>query len=233
MTKYLVFSIILCVVGFLSWKRCDISDIIPPPIASTVNSIFYTIPDNSNAEYIEKLLGDLSKLNSQNLELKRKIIELSNTPDYPEYKNITARISLQPVFSFPEFLFIDKGKDEGVEKFSIVLSSGYVVGRISEVNKKSSKVVTVFSPTFYIDVIFERTGERAILAGRGDGNMELIRTLSGVDVYKNEDTALTSGVNFYDPFGIPVGKRSGKNVKVFIQTSKLLYVSVLSPALPK
>lgn len=119
--------------------------------------------------------------------------------------NVVKILSMQ-YDSFPEKVIISAGARDGVEKYSLVLKDGFLFGRVVDVGMESSEVITVFSPMFYVDVLFLGTGNRAILQGDQSGRMKIFATYGSIDFEKIPQNTLlvTAGTKNNSPFGLPV-----------------------------
>lgn len=140
---------------------------------------------------------------------------------------IVARISETPPLLFPSIIRINKGREDGMEEGMAVSVGNELFGRVIKAEKKSSLVMTFWSNSFYVDVSFRRSKERAILRGDGRGKLEIVRTLKGLSIPEG-DVALTSGATGKDPKGFIVGQKVGKKVVPKADISKVLYVSVIT-----
>ena len=99
---------------------------------------------------------------------------------------------------------IDVGSDMGVRKNDPVLTPSGVIGRISNVDKKSSIVQLISDPDFRIGVRFLPSGATGILRWRAN-NICDVR-----EVYKNSeikvgDRVITSGLSDIFPADLPIG----------------------------
>ena len=103
---------------------------------------------------------------------------------------------------FSTQLNISKGSNDGVEPGQIVIDSSGLLGQVTSVAPTHSEIAPLTNSKQIIPVMVERTGDRALLYGTGDG-VEL-RYLSGSVPLQPKDRLVTSGLDdVYTP-GIPV-----------------------------
>ena len=148
-------------------------------------------------------------------------------------KNLRVKIIVSRVFpvspdKFPEEFIILSGKNEGVKKYSLVMKDGFLFGRVVDVFDRESRVISIFSPQFFVDSVFVSSGVRAILRGNENGFMNVFASLGPIE-YADGDIALTSGSKFSLPEGIKIGRLYGEKIRVFASVENLVYVSVVVP----
>lgn len=164
----------------------------------------------------------------QNFLLKNQLEGVLNLEFLKEKVKLRVyRVSSVPQDSFPENLFIDGGLKDGVEKYSFVLKDGFVFGRVVDVGPEMSKVITVFSPLFYVDVVFWGVGVRAILQGDTSGKMKVFATYGNVELNNipANTVILTAGSKNNSPFGLPVAYVSSDgSIYAFADTENLIYL---------
>ena len=84
----------------------------------------------------------LSGLESENKELK-KALKLQET--LTDYQTVAANVITREPSSWNDTLVIDSGSKDGLTTGMIVMANGGVVGRVTQVNKNSSKVALLSS----------------------------------------------------------------------------------------
>lgn len=129
---------------------------------------------------IGSLVEENTLLKSENQGLRNEINRITAKADNLEENYIPAKVfSLYP-FNTKSRLYINSGSYLGVNKNEAVLLDGEViVGKISNVNQKTSEVITLFDPSFSLPV---RIGSQEI-----DGLLEggLSPKISFVDKTKS------------------------------------------------
>ena len=99
---------------------------------------------------------------------------------------------------------IDKGRRNGVRALWPVLSPEGLVGKISEVDEKSSLVRLFTSSGFSMGGMVRESGEEGIVRARGSGRL----VLEGLNLrtsVKAGDRVVSSGLGGVFPAGIPIG----------------------------
>ncbi len=102
-------------------------------------------------------------------------------------------------------IIIDKGTSDGIERNLPVVNSDGIIGRIIQNSSHYSKALLIIDRNSSVDSVVQRTRDRGILEGRGDGNCEL-RYFSKNDDVKSGDTIISSGLGGIFPKGLPLGK---------------------------
>lgn len=146
----------------------------------------------------------------ENAELKS---ELKLKHSMTDYSTISAAVITRSPSSWQKQLVINKGQTSGIRKNMPVMSSGGLVGRVSEVNKTNSKVELLSntgegSNRFAIQV--DGTGGKTIngiITGYDSDTNRLImgQVTSKAKVKKNSKIT-TSGMGGVTPKGLYVGK---------------------------
>lgn len=165
----------------------------------------------------EALEKENEELNKQNLELMltqeelAQLEELSGAFDFVPYAGngqaVAGQIvSLDNSNMFKTFV-IDVGTDKGIQVNQIVVDGNGLVGRIREVGKTWSKVVSIIDENNNISFQVLRNGAtQGVLNGNGAGKLEGYLLDSEAKVVAG-DVLVTSGVGLY-PQGIRIGKVS-------------------------
>lgn len=108
---------------------------------------------------------------------------------------------------FSQRITLDQGGGAGVRAGLAVVDAEGLVGQVSRVYPGSSEVTLVSSPDHLTPVLIERTGQRGLAAGSGQGQMELRYMPAQTDIQAG-DRLLTSGIDRVYPAGIPVARVS-------------------------
>jgi len=106
---------------------------------------------------------------------------------------------------FAQRLLLDRGAAAGLRSGLPVVDADGLVGQIQRVYPGSSEVTLVSSPGQLTPVQIERTAQRGLAAGSGQGGLELRYMPSHTDV-RVGDRLLTSGIDGVYPSGIPVAR---------------------------
>jgi rod shape-determining protein MreC len=99
---------------------------------------------------------------------------------------------------------ISGGSKDGIKKHQAVISSEGLIGRVIEVGANSSRVLLLADSNSHIPVVGERGRQKAMLSGRGRGEMALKYVERG-DQFAVGERLVTSGDGGLLPPGILVG----------------------------
>jgi len=161
----------------------------------------------------------------------QRLRELSNlVPDpLPDY--ITGRVVADTGGVFARSLLVVAGARDGARKGQVVIAAEGLVGRLSEVGNRSSRVLLLTDINSRVPVILEETRARAILVGTNDNRPELafLKAKTGISP---GDRIVTSGVAGAFPPGIPVGVVASVDdghirVELFIEEGRLELLRIL------
>ena len=108
---------------------------------------------------------------------------------------------------FSQRITLDQGAGTGLRSGLPVVDAEGLVGQLSRVYPGSSDVTLVSSPDHLTPVVVERTGQRGLAAGSGQGQLELRYMPAQTDI-RVGDRLLTSGIDRLYPAGIPVARVS-------------------------
>ena len=170
---------------------------------------------NINKEELENLKSkEISNkiVISENNELKNLI------EDYTLSSNkILAKVIVDHTSPFFRTIIINKGSAEGLELGTNIFDKNYLVGRVIEVNYKSSRVLLLSDLNSSVPVSLVPGNIQAIISGDGK-NLGEIKYIKGnlIEEIKDQSIAYTSGTGSIFKSGIPVGKVKYSENKFFI-----------------
>lgn len=104
---------------------------------------------------------------------------------------------------FAQRITLDQGAASGLRGGLPVVDARGLMGQVTRVYPGSSEVTLVSSPQQLTPVLVERTGQRGLAAGNGQGRLELRYMPAQTDI-RPGDRLLTSGIDRVYPAGIPV-----------------------------
>lgn len=157
------------------------------------------------------LLNEIKRLKF----LKKSISSLNdsiNLDESQKYESIIARVSVRKMSGWWQQISLRKGENQQIKLGSGVIFNGGVVGRIKEVDSKSSEVEFVTNPTFRIVAHFVNDTRPVTFQGNGidfGGMPHGLVTDVPNDIHpaSNEPLILvTSNLGGNFPKGIPIGK---------------------------
>lgn len=245
----IVISIIARLAGNAIAPQSSIVGSLVAPFQKMVTSVSNGIKD------FGKKISDNSTLILENNQLKEQINSLNNT--VAEYEKIKAENEFYKDYleikdAHPDYTFcdatvisrdstdkfeaftIDAGSLSGVSAFDPVITSGGLVGYVSEVGLTTSKVTTLLSSGISIGAIDSRTGDAGVVGGtlefteKGHTRMYNIQRSSSVAI---GDYIVTSGSGVF-PSGLLIGKivnisQEKYNTSLFAELEPFVDVSEL------
>jgi rod shape-determining protein MreC len=136
----------------------------------------------------------------ENARLRRllKIVERGTQPI------VVARLIGSDASGHRRYVTLAAGGSDGVKAGQPVRGPGGLVGRVAEAGGRVSRVLLVSDGGSSVPVRVVRTGQPALVAGRGDGTIDIRSTQLGAPPFRRGDLLVTSGTGGVFPAGIPV-----------------------------
>jgi rod shape-determining protein MreC len=161
----------------------------------------------------------------------QRLRELANLVPDPRPGYITGRVVADTGGVFARSLLVTAGARDGARKGQVVVAAEGLVGRLTEVGNRSSRVLLLTDINSRIPVLMEESRARAILVGTNDNRPELafLKAKTGISP---GDRIVTSGIAGAFPPGIPVGIVASVDeghirVELFIEEGRLELVRIL------
>lgn len=175
-------------------------------------------------------VASIQKIKIENIQLTKAM----NIVTQENSENLKAKLVYQSSSESDYLAVIAAGKNHDLKTGGLVLTGGYLAGRIVTVGNNYSKVSLVNSPNSRIPVKTMSTGIKAILVGKADKGGYLLH-LSGNQLPEIGELIVTSGDGKFYPKDIPVArveKIIGKDVFVSINSdvSNTDFVEIIDPA---
>jgi rod shape-determining protein MreC len=154
---------------------------------------------------------------------------------------VTARVIANSGGAFVRMILINAGAEDRVGRGQAAITGEGLVGRLTEVGDRASRVLLITDLNSRIPVTVEGTHVPAVLAGDNSERPRLLYVPAGNTV-KVGDRIVTSGEGGVFPPGLPIGVVSavdggGARVEPYVELSQLGYVMVvdygLTNALPQ
>jgi len=120
------------------------------------------------------------------------------------YKTLPAQVIGSSGTDQSRVFYIDKGKDEGVDRDMAVITPDGIVGKIRDVFSHSSQVLAINDQSSGAGVILETTRIRGILRGNAAGQPQIEDVIRDQRI-KPGERVLTAGGDEIFPRGLPVG----------------------------
>ncbi|WP_180270703.1 rod shape-determining protein MreC [Sporanaerobium hydrogeniformans] len=224
----IVISSILLIVIFLG-KRYNI-----PVVSTGVNSLLYpfekaffyaTQKVQGVTDYfknVDVLLKENKALKEENQKLSyensilvqyksennslKSLLEMKQL--YRDYEGLGANVIAKDNGNWYKTFKIDKGLNQGITYNGVILANGGLVGRVSEVDLFSSKVLTIIDDRSSVSAKIVRTGDTGILRGDIEMTAEGLCKLEinvESEVVKGDQVVTSHLSSIYYPTGIPIG----------------------------
>ena len=170
---------------------------------------------NTNKNELENLKSkEISSkiIISENKELKNLI------EDYTLSSNkILAKVIVDHMSPFLRTIIINKGSSEGLEIGTNIYDRNYLVGRVIEVNYKSSRVLLLSDLNSSVPISITPGNVQAIVVGDGKNSGEIKYIKDNLAKYiEDQSIAYTSGTGSIFKSGIPVGRVNASENLFFI-----------------
>lgn len=199
-------------------------------------------------DYTEAFLHNKSLIN-ENAELKqeidklkieahenKKLRKLLHMTDVSLAEEMTVRVIANASNPHLKTFTINAGSDHNIEVGQVLVNQNGLIGKVIDVTKNVSKVLSVTDVNFKIPSIFSQSRVKSIVSGMSLSNEKLIPDLMDLDeeIHDNEPV-LTSGEGELIPYGILIGyAQHDENGKLYIKSSvnwdDLEYAQVLKKA---
>jgi rod shape-determining protein MreC len=170
--------------------------------------------------------NQISYLKIENDKLKKVIDDASVF----SYETITSKVLVDKESPFLKSVILNKGFNSGLKKGMPILQGPYFVGRITEVNYLSSRVLLISDLNSKIPVLVEPMGYQAIMSGTGDefALLDFLPKNHQLEVGNLVYTSGTGGIFFS---GIPIGRieliEEKLRVKFFSDLNQLYLINVI------
>ena len=138
----------------------------------------------------------------ENQELKELINDYVSSSD-----KILAKIIVDRDSPFLKSIIINKGSKDNLKIGTNIYDQSYLVGRVIEVNYKTSRVLLLSDLNSNVPVTIAPQNVQAIITGSGDRDAEIKYVKDGIlDKFTEESIVYTSGTGAIFKSGIPIGK---------------------------
>jgi rod shape-determining protein MreC len=215
--------------------RAKILDVAKPAleVSSKVSKkIKSSVPPQSKIEKENRFLYDqIDILKNKLVQLDEFRLENDRLKNLLGFKTKTSSntISAQVIGRDPSnwtsIIYIDKGKEDGIEKYMAVTTDKGLVGRVVEVGGSTAKAMFITDPDSRIGVLVQRTRHDGLLYGTLSRQCQVVYMALDADVWPG-DLIVSSGLGTSIPKGLLVGTVED----VFIDKSGLYQSAVVKPA---
>ena len=164
---------------------------------------------------------------NENKELKELIDDFVKTSE-----KILAKVIVDHQSPFLKSIIINKGSKDEIKIGTNIYDKSYLVGRVIEVNYKTSRVLLLSDLNSNVPVTIAPQNIQAIISGKGDDKGQIKYIKSGLSENFNDQSVIyTSGTGAVFKSGIPIGKLVMKkeqnlewDVEFYSDFSQLKYV---------
>ena len=174
---------------------------------------------------LKKQLSESNYLIIENHRLKN-LLKI-NAVDY--VKKITARILIDAYKDDGSIIYIDVGESNGLKINDIVFNEKGLLGRVSELGKHSSKILTIFDENSIIPVISVETKKSFFVKG-GENKLSLKHIDKKFKLKHGEIIVSTDAAGYFKE-GVMIGRVFKTLNEVFVipfaKKSDSIYVNVL------
>lgn len=138
----------------------------------------------------------------ENKELKELINDYVSSSD-----KLLAKIIVDHESPFLKSIIINKGSKDNIKIGTNIFDQSYLVGRVIEVNYKTSRVLLLSDLNSNVPVTIAPQNIQAIITGNGNNNAQIQYIKDGIsDEFTEKSIVYTSGTGAIFKSGIPVGR---------------------------
>jgi rod shape-determining protein MreC len=155
--------------------------------------------------------------------------QLNFIPD-PDPAFITARVIGDMGTSFGQSMLLAAGSRAGVRKGQAVLAGETLVGYVTTVGERTSRLLLLTDINAHLPVVIESTRTRAILAG-DNRDQPRLNYVAGNPNIQPGDRVVTAASGAAFPAGLPIGvvasTGDGIRIEPFVRRHQLEYVAIV------
>ena len=209
--------------------------IVAKPFQMINESLIYLSEIKDSNKLKKKLIEENTLLKKQLDKNNFLIIEnnrlknLMNIQDVNYVKKITARVLIDAYKDDGSIIYIDVGKQDGLKINDVVFNEKGLIGRVIELGKSSSKVLTIFNQNSIIPVISIDSKKSFFVQGRKD-KLILKHIEKKFDLNHGEYVVSTDAAGYFKE-GIKIGRIFKTLNDVFLipfaTNTDSIYVNVL------
>lgn len=172
-------------------------------------------------DIMKNRLVKLDELGLENVRLR----DLLKFKSQSGNKTISAQVIGRDPSNWTSIIYIDKGSDDGINKYMAVTTDKGLVGRVVEAGSATAMVMFITDPDSRIGVLIQRSRHDGLLYGTLSRQCQAVYLALDADVWPG-DLVLSSGLGSSVPKGLLVGTVED----VFIDKSGLYQSAVVKPA---
>jgi rod shape-determining protein MreC len=168
---------------------------------------------------LSHLQAENEALREQSAELRNQVIllqeaqienetlrrQLSFKSSVPSFRLLSAEVIGHDPSNLLQYLIIDRGAQDGVQRGMAVLTAEGLGGRISEVSADSAKVMLITDPSSSVSALIQRSRATGSVQGYPNGEL-VMRYIPQGDTVAPGDIVLTSGLGGNLPRRLVIGQ---------------------------
>jgi len=191
-----------------SFQRATLLSTTQEVVGTTQNSYFEVAKFFTLGKVNDSLAAEIARLKAQTTIANtpnNKVVVGNTEPDYYEF--IPAKVIANSTHLRNNYLTLDVGAYDGVEKNMAIISSNGVIGIIKGVSGSFSSGISVLHSDFSLGARIKDLNENGIIVWDGkDKDYALLTDIPGhVDVQKGQKIEVNS-YSFIFPEGTPIGE---------------------------
>jgi rod shape-determining protein MreC len=181
-----------------------------------------------------------TELRQKNLEMESELTKLKETERENEVlrealnfsqKNIPlyeiASVVGKEIRGGGDWILIDKGSENGIEKDAVVISRGFsLVGKVIDINSDFSKVLLIINPKSTVAALIENSRSEGLIQKEEGGNKIFMDFVPKNENPEIGEKIITSGMDKVYPGGILIGKIES----VDLSQNQLFQKIIIAPA---
>lgn len=156
-------------------------------------------------EQVAQLRHQIALLQEAQIENETLRRQLNFKSAVPQYQLLSAEVIGHDVNGLLQYLVIDRGRDDGIERGMPVLTAEGLVGRISQVSASSSVVMLITDPSSSISALIQRSRATGVVQGY-PGYQLRMRYIPQGNTVEPGDMVLTSGLGGNFPKRLLIGQ---------------------------
>lgn len=185
---------------------------------------------NLEIQNLDQKLIEYERYKRENEELM-SLLNLKNT--HQNTKFVSANVIGKVGENWFDIIIIDAGEDDGIKKGQYVIASQGLVGQVIEVNKNTSKVLTILDEKSNIPGKVSSTGEDGMVVGEGNSLKDKMCKIDYLPLEtkaKPGDLIVTSNIINNEDILIPSDIQIGTIIKIEEEKSNLMNAAYIKPS---
>ena len=158
-------------------------------------------------DLLRQRVGELEQLAQRAVEVNlanQRLQQLLDLQAKIESPTVAARVIGRGPALWVNRIVLDKGTQQNMAKDMVALVAEGIVGRVVSTSAHTAQVLLASDPSSGIDALVQRTRDRGIVVGTGNGRGTLKYIPDGTDV-RVGDSVVASGLDEIFPKGHPIG----------------------------